>query len=152
MLALARAPRERARIGYANGGYRASAKPGSRQRIQRPRRRGASWKPIVHMRSFASILAHPGHVCFSPESDQKSGRAGLVAKCQVRTHASRLYEQERRAATAAASPFEMYVRRWVQWANGGMIAGAVLATRERARCTFHDATGAQRRRASNYSS
>lgn len=89
MLALARAPRERARIGYANGGYRASAKPGSRQRIQRPRRRGASWKPIVHMRShvrfgsFASILAHPGHVCFSPESDQKSGRAGLVAKCRL---------------------------------------------------------------------
>ena len=28
--------------------------------------------------------------------------------------ASRLYEQERRAASAAASPVEIYVRRWVQ--------------------------------------
>jgi len=35
--------------------------------------------------------------------------------------ASRLYEQERRAVSAAASPFEMYVRRWVQWTNGGLM-------------------------------
>jgi len=65
--------------------------------------------------------------------------------------ASRLYEQER-SAVSAATALELYVRRWVQWANGGMIvAGAVLATRKRARHTFHDATWAQgRRRASNY--
>jgi hypothetical protein len=61
--------------------------------------------------------------------------------------ASRLYEQERRAASAAASPFEMYVRRWVQWANGGMIvAGAVLATRKQARRAIHNPTRAQGRR------
>lgn len=45
--------------------------------------------------------------------------------------ASRLYEQERRAASAAASPFEMYVRRWVQWTSGGlMIPRAVPANVE----------------------
>jgi hypothetical protein len=32
--------------------------------------------------------------------------------------ASRLYEQERRAASAAASPFEMYVRRWGRCQRG----------------------------------
>jgi len=45
--------------------------------------------------------------------------------------ASRLYEQERRTASAAASPFEMYVRRWVQWTSGGlMIPRAVPANVE----------------------
>jgi len=35
--------------------------------------------------------------------------------------ASRLYEQERRAATAAA-PLEMYVRRWLRWAGRAIFA------------------------------
>ncbi len=57
--------------------------------------------------------------------------AGLsVAKQTIENFiekASRLYEQERRAASAAGSPFEMYVMRWLQWANSGMIVpGAVL--------------------------
>jgi hypothetical protein len=45
-----------------------------------------------------------------------------VAKQTVATFigkASRLYEQERRAASAA-SPLGMYVRRWLGWANGGV--------------------------------
>jgi hypothetical protein len=33
--------------------------------------------------------------------------------------ASRLYEQRRRAVSAV-SPLEMYVRRWLGWAKGGM--------------------------------
>jgi RNA-directed DNA polymerase len=50
--------------------------------------------------------------------------AGLaVAKKTVANFiekASRLYEQERRAAPAA-SPLEMYVRRWLRWAGSGLV-------------------------------
>jgi hypothetical protein len=51
-------------------------------------------------------------------------RAGLkVAKKTIANFiekASRLYEQKCRAVSTAPA-LEMYVRRWVQWANGGMI-------------------------------
>ena len=50
--------------------------------------------------------------------------AGLAVAKQTITNfiekASRLYEQERRAASAT-SPLEMYVRRWLRWAEGGKI-------------------------------
>ncbi len=36
--------------------------------------------------------------------------------------ASRLYEQKRRTGLAA-SPLEMYVRRWVRWARSGLVSG-----------------------------
>jgi hypothetical protein len=35
--------------------------------------------------------------------------------------ASRLYEQKRRTAVSAASPLEMYVRRWLRWAGRELI-------------------------------
>jgi len=49
--------------------------------------------------------------------------AGVVVAKQMIANfiekASRLYEQER-TAVSAASPLEMYVRRWLRWANGGI--------------------------------
>lgn len=58
--------------------------------------------------------------------------AGLaVAKQTVANFiekASRLYEQERRAASAA-SPLEMYVRRWVGWATAGLQDGCHCSDR-----------------------
>jgi hypothetical protein len=43
--------------------------------------------------------------------------------------ASRLYEQERNAGSAAAA-LEMYVRRWLRWANGGVggLSGGALGS------------------------
>ena len=45
----------------------------------------------------------------------------MSASSQKRTLASRLYEQERRTASAV-SPLEMYVRRWLRWTRSGGIA------------------------------
>jgi hypothetical protein len=49
--------------------------------------------------------------------------AGLTVAKQTMANfiekASRLYEQRRRAVSAV-SPLEMYVRRWLGWAKGGM--------------------------------
>src|SRR5215475_7686346 len=43
--------------------------------------------------------------------------------------ASRLYEQERRAGSTV-SPLEMYVRRWLRWARGGVaVVRRVLCAR-----------------------
>jgi hypothetical protein len=63
------------------------------------------------------------------------GPAGLAVAKQTITNfmekASRLYEQERRAASAA-SPLGMYVRRWLRWARSGMEShyrGTVSITR-----------------------
>jgi hypothetical protein len=39
--------------------------------------------------------------------------------------ASRLYEQKRRAGSARAT-LEMYARRWVRWANGGLVIPRVV--------------------------
>jgi len=60
--------------------------------------------------------------------------AGLDIAKQTITNfiekASRLYEQER-SAVSAATALEMYVRRWVQWTIGGlMIPHAVPANDE----------------------
>ena len=40
--------------------------------------------------------------------------------------ASRLYEQNRRTASDATA-LEMYVRRWVRWANGGLVMPRAIA-------------------------
>ena len=40
--------------------------------------------------------------------------------------ASRLYEQKR-SAVLAVTVLEMYVRRWVRWANGGLVIPRAVA-------------------------
>jgi hypothetical protein len=66
-------------------------------------------------------------------------RAGLkVAKKTIANFiekASRLYEQKCRAVSTAPA-LEMYVRRWVQWANGGMIV-VVRVCRSEIRLATH---------------
>jgi hypothetical protein len=67
-------------------------------------------------RSGASQMRTARPAC-SHQQNRKPALYGDMAHIAFIEKASRLYEQERRAASAAAS-VEMYVMRWERWAVG----------------------------------
>ena len=83
------------------------------------------------MRRSGQLLAtSPGHLPaltkllpIPPRRGYRFSPAGLTLAKQTIANfiekASRLYEQKRRAVSAATA-LEMYVRRWLMWAMGGI--------------------------------